>query len=231
VWPDNGRRKAEFAPPLVLPSLYAADQSQLARMVQCCLDLGLNHFHFDVMDGLFVPAHGLSLQTLDELGARFPQCQFDVHLMAWNPQAHIEDVINKAGALAFHPDSCDDPRAILERMRRESVLAGVAISPALSIEAISPLVQWADYLLVMLIEPGTSAQSSRPELIAKLRAMRLQWPDIAIIADGGIDTSNIVDVISAGADRVVVGGALFKPTPDVGYEPLLDALGCRNAAL
>lgn len=205
----------------VHPSLYAADHTRLRDAIRLSLDSGLSTFHFDVMDGAFVPATGLDLGDLGRFRDGMPDISFEVHLMVSTPRETAAHAVrNGANAVSFHPEAATDPVAILKDLKSAGVLAGIAISPGLSASDLARLVEHCDYLVVMLIEPGRTNVKSDPDLIRKLSEIRSCWPDIHLIADGGVSPESVAKVVAAGADTVVVGGALFKNNLPEAYKAL-----------
>ncbi|WP_127144635.1 hypothetical protein [Pelagibacterium montanilacus] len=229
---EEAAEPTRVPPDPIIPSLYAADHARLHDAVAAFMALGVRHYHFDVMDGAFVPARGLDLAILPSLVRAFPQAAFDVHLMVCAPAEDARTAIaSGAASVSFHPESHSEPDAVLTAIRGAGARAGVAIGPDYDPFANSNLITHADYLVAMLIEPGTRGAPCQPRLVAKLAAMRRRWPDLPIIADGGVNDRVLESILASGATSAIVGGALFEPPANVAYKALQKALGCLNAAL
>ena len=204
--------------PLILPSLYSAVRAGFQDPISVCLGLGLREIHYDVMDGRFVPATGLALDALPAILARAAGLTADIHLMVDEPMEWIADAVaSGARAVSFHPEATETPRAVIAHLRRSAVSVGIALSPDLSIAQALPLIDEADYALAMLIVPGLTGTPIRADLLAKLAALRAVRPDLRIVADGGVAPDTIAQVRAAGADAMVVGGALFAADPEHAY--------------
>ena len=188
-----------------------ADLTRLAESVREVEEAGADVMHLDVMDGHFVP----SIQAGTTMVSAVSSCAtrpVDAHLMMDNPEKHVEDFA-EAGAdiILFHVEVTPDPGPLLKRIRDLGCECGLAIKPDTPPEAVEPVADLVDSLLVMSVEPGYSGQEfmrSACDKIPELR--RMCGPDVDIGVDGGINTSTAKTVIGLGANLLVAGSAIFR---------------------
>lgn len=199
---------------IVSPSVLAADFSRLGDEIRKVADAGAEYIHLDVMDGIFVPNISFGAPVISCV-RKSTDAKFDVHLMITDPIRYIDDFI-KAGAdiITIHYESCDDPRAVLRYIKEKGALASLSIKPATPAEAIYPLINELDMVLVMTVEPGFGGQKLIPEMIDKVREIR-NYADangikIDIEVDGGVTADNASSLINAGANVIVAGSAVFR---------------------
>jgi ribulose-phosphate 3-epimerase len=185
------------------------DWGNLQREVVRLEEAGVAALHLDVMDGHFVPnlTYGLPLVATFR---RLTHLPLDVHLMIANPERYVEQYI-KAGAnlLTIHTEALDNPRPLLEKIRKLGAGAGLALNPATPLEQVAGALDLCDLVLVMSVPAGFGGQSFQSESLEKLRRLRELAPDVLLEIDGGINLSNVADCAAAGAHLLVVGSAIF----------------------
>lgn len=198
----------------ISPSVLAADLSNLAKEVADIESAGADMVHLDVMDGMFVTNISFGLPVIESLRKRSNMI-FDVHLMIDAPERYAERFI-EAGAdiLTFHLEACKESGRLLDEIRDQGVMAGISVKPGTSIEEVYPYLDRCDMVLVMTVEPGYGGQKLIPETIEKVRKLKAETKkrgiDIEIQVDGGINESNAVELINAGASILVAGSSVFK---------------------
>jgi len=196
--------------PVVLPSLLLCDFGNLEREVQKLEAAGVRGYHLDVMDGHFVPNMSYGLPIVEAM-RRLTDLPLDVHLMISDPGNYVERFV-EAGAdlLTIHAEAVEDPRPVLETIRKLGVGAGLAINPATSIEKIEAALPLCDLVLVMSVVPGFGGQAFDDVALDKLRALRSQLPDEVLLeVDGGVNEETISACGEAGAQLLVAGSAIF----------------------
>ena len=115
--------------------------------------------------------------------------------------------------VSVHVEADPHLHRTLMGIKAEGAQAGVVLNPATPLSAIEEALNFADYVLVMSVNPGFGGQKFIPESVAKVRRLRQMITerqlDVRIEIDGGIDLNNIETVVEAGAEIIVAGSAIF----------------------
>lgn len=200
------------------PSLLAADFLNLQRDIATIEQAGCDYLHFDVMDGRFVNNISFGLPLLEAIRPS-TNLILDCHLMIAQPSRYIKAFAD-AGAdiITFHVEVDEDIVDNIDRIRYLDKKVGLAINPHTETDMIMPYLDMIDMVTVMTVQPGFGGQSFRPELLANIEMFseylyrnRLN-ADIQV--DGGINLTNVDQVLDAGANVIVAGSAIFG-APDV----------------
>lgn len=198
----------------IAPSILAADFAALGQAVKDAEAAGADMIHVDVMDGQFVPPITIGADVVAALRP-LSKLTFDVHLMVQAPENHIE-AFAKAGAdiITCHPEASTHIHRTLQQVRALGCKAGLVLNPATPVSATEHLLDLADLVLVMSVNPGYGGQSFILSQLEKLKTLRTLIDhsgfDIQLEVDGGINEKTAPLAIAAGADILVAGTAVFK---------------------
>ena len=199
---------------ILAPSMLAADFKQLGKEIKTIEDNGAKYLHFDVMDGIFVPSISFGMPVLESIRPA-TNLVCDVHLMITEPIRYIE-VFKKAGAdlITIHLEACEDVDATIAKIRECGLKVGISICPETPVSALEKYVDKVDMVLIMSVHPGFGGQKFIPDSLDKIRELKAMIDaknlDVDIQVDGGIYTSNVEDVLKAGANIIVAGSAVFR---------------------
>lgn len=211
---DGGRRNWKLKRVIeIAPSILAADFMKLGREILDVERAGARLVHLDVMDGHFVPNITFGPSVVASV-AKSTQLPLDVHLMIENPERYLDDFIN-AGArrLSVHVEADAHLDRTLNYIRSRGVRPGIAVNPGTALGCLEEVLHLADFVLLMTVNPGFGGQEFIPSSLKKIRRLRQRIAsdglDCRIEVDGGIGPDNLGDVLSAGADIIVAGSAVF----------------------
>jgi len=212
----------------IAPSILSADFTRLGEEIKTVERAGASLLHVDVMDGRFVPNITVGLPVVGAI-SRATQLPIDAHLMIVEPGSYVEQFV-KAGArmVSIHIEADQHAHRTLSAIRSAGALAGIAFNPATPLFALDEALKFADYALLMSVNPGFGGQQFIPNSLEKVRRLRKMIDErglqTRIEIDGGIDVDNIADVTGAGAEIIVAGSAIFgSPDPAVAVRELREA--------
>jgi ribulose-phosphate 3-epimerase len=197
----------------IAPSILSADFSHLSEEIEAVRRGGATILHVDVMDGHFVPNLTVGLPVVKSI-AQATELPIDAHLMISEPGRYAQQFV-EAGAkmVSVHVEADAHLHRTLASIKSAGAQAGVVLNPATPIESLGEALQFADYVLVMSVNPGFGGQKFIPTSVNKVRRLRRMIEerklDTRIEIDGGIDLENIASVVTAGAEIIVAGSAIF----------------------
>lgn len=198
---------------LLAPSMLSADFGNLDKDVQMVNNSNADLFHLDIMDGVFVPNISYGFPVVKAISKKATK-PMDAHLMIINPDKYIEEFA-KLGVewLSVHYEACTHLHRTLDSIKKLNMKAGVALNPHTPISLLDDILYFADYILIMSVNPGFGGQSfieHSTEKISSLKEMILKKNlNCLIEVDGGVSAKNSQQLINAGADILVAGNAVF----------------------
>jgi ribulose-phosphate 3-epimerase len=200
-------------PLLVAPSILAADFARLGEEVRAVVEAGGDWIHVDVMDGRFVPNLTIGPLVVKALRGATDR-PLDVHLMIVEPEKYL-DAFAAAGAdvITVHAEACTHLQRTLQAIHALGRRAGVSLNPHTSEACLEYVLGDVDLVLAMSVNPGFGGQAFLPSVLPKLERLRrmidLSGREIDLEVDGGVRPGVAKDVVSAGADVLVAGNAVF----------------------
>ncbi|ENE0998569.1 ribulose-phosphate 3-epimerase [Escherichia coli] len=206
----------------ILPSIFGADILRLKDEIHFLEEEQTEILHVDLMDGTYVSNIAFGPNQIAAM-KKASSMIFDVHMMLANPERHIDDVINTgAEMIPVHYESTPHVHYIIQKIKKAGRKAGVVLNPGTPEYVIEYLLDDIDYILLMTINPGQPDQTFINKSLEKIRNAKkmISGRDIQIEVDGGVNLDNVKQVKEAGADLIVVGGALFNKQPRESYQAL-----------
>jgi ribulose-phosphate 3-epimerase len=198
---------------LIAPSILSADFVQLGAEIRAVEAAGADWIHVDVMDGHFVPNITMGPLVVEAV-RRSTSLPIDVHLMISNPDQFVE-AFSKAGAdyIAVQVETTVHLHRSIHLIKAFGKKAGAVLNPATPLSSLEWMLPDLDLVVIMSVNPGFGGQTFIPHTLDKIRALRktidAHHYKALIQIDGGVNDRTVADIVSAGADVLVAGSAIF----------------------
>lgn len=203
----------------IAPSLLAADFARLGEALETIKAAGASMVHVDVMDGHFVPDITVGQPVIASL-RKATDLTLDVHLLIERPERYVEEFAG-AGAerIAIHAEATPHLHRALDLIRGRGAKAGVALNPATPVESLADILGEVDFLNILTADPGLCEGAFIPASVEKIRAAARARSDgrldFALQVEGAVSLDNLEQLVSAGADILVVGSPIFREKSEI----------------
>lgn len=199
---------------IIAPSILSGNFANMGESVHSVEKWGADYIHCDVMDGVYVGNITFGMPMVAAL-RKITQKTLDVHLMITKPEKYVEAFADSgADIISFHPDASENPLLTMERIKNKNKLCGIVFNPDVDIDKYSYLLNNCDLVLVMTVYAGYGGQKFIIECLDRIKKVKAllkeKGRNIPIEVDGGINESTAKMAISAGAEILVAGSAVFK---------------------
>jgi len=199
---------------LLAPSILSANFTRIAEDIKTVEAAGADLLHLDVMDGHFVPNITFGPKMVKDI-KDITSLPLDVHLMISEPEKYV-DKFAESGAdwISVHYETCDHLRRLVNRIKEAGIKAGVVINPATNVELLNDILEFADFVLLMSVNPGFGGQKFIAGSLDKAKKLKeiinSKNSSAFIEMDGGIGLDNMNEVKQSGVDVFVCGNSIFK---------------------
>jgi ribulose-phosphate 3-epimerase len=203
----------------IVPSILSANFARLADEIARVERGGASILHLDVMDGHFVPNLTIGPPVVESI-RKCTRLHLDLHLMIENPDRYVTSFVQAgANSVSVHYEACRHLDGTLGMIRAAGAMAGVVLNPATPVSVLEDVLEVADYVLLMSVNPGFGGQKLIPYVLQKVRKLnamrRAKQLALPIEIDGGVHRENLAEVVRAGCDWIVTGSAVFhSPDPE-----------------
>jgi ribulose-phosphate 3-epimerase len=201
----------------IVPSILSADFARLAEEIARVERAGARLLHLDVMDGHFVSNLTIGPPVVESI-RKSTGLHLDCHLMIEHPERYAEAFVHAgANSVSVHYEAARHLDGCLNLIKKAGAMAGVVLNPATPVAVLEEVLEVADYVLLMSVNPGFGGQKLIPYVLDKVRKLdgmrRAKNLELLIEIDGGVNKENLAEVVRAGCDWIVTGSAIFH-SPD-----------------
>jgi len=201
-------------PPIVAPSILAADFANLESEVKMINDSSADWIHVDIMDGVFVPNISMGIPVVKAI-KKHASKPLDVHLMIVNPERYVE-AFHEAGAsvISVHIEASPHLHRTLQQIKALGIKAGVAVNPHTGVDQLQDIIGDIDLVCLMSVNPGFGGQKFIQHTYKKVEQLKSiiksAGAKTQIEIDGGVNLQNAKPLMDAGADVLVAGNFVFS---------------------
>jgi len=187
------------------------DYKDMGRQFELLNDF-TDAYHWDVMDGNYVPNLSLNLDMLKTLSPVIHK-PIHAHLMVTRPQDYVEHLIELGvSEISLHIDTVSRQMFRLMNLAEEAgVAVGAVLNPMETIDSLQYVLGRLASVTVMTVDPGFAGQKFIPEMLDKIAALKelklKQGYKYEIEVDGSVNPRTFERLMDAGAERFVLGSS------------------------
>lgn len=202
----------------IIPAILEIDPAELQRKLALFKD-SCRWVHIDIMDGTFVPGMTANISELGEVSEFF---NLEIHLMVKNPERYLSDCASVlAKRVYIHYEATENLGQTLSAMEKYSFQKGVVLNLETQTVLLAPYKENIGAVLCMAIIPGAQGREFMPEVLQKVKEVRVMSSRWIVGVDGGINKNDVCGVFSAGGDYAIVGSGIWtKQDPVVALREL-----------
>ncbi len=197
----------------ISPSVLSANFLDLKEQIEKLESAGVDMWHLDVMDGIFVPNISFGVPVIKSI-KKYAKAPLDVHLMIDRPHRYIKEFAEVSDYLGFHYEAGSDVAGTLKEIRSYGCKSCLTIKPCTEPEEIFEFLPLCDMVLVMSVEPGFGGQKFMPSALPKLEKLKKEIEkqnlNVELEIDGGINAETAPLAVAAGANVLVAGSFIFS---------------------
>lgn len=207
----------------IIPAIIGGDFAEVREKIRRLQGL-VTWAQLDIMDGIFTPEY--SWQNSSDLENLDSRLRLEAHLMVSEPENIIDDWLKVCNRLIIHIESTVKLEQILERIKLNAAVAVLALRLETPLEKLAPYAGQAQTIQLMSIATiGHYGEPLDSRIFERIKLLRAIYPNVKIAVDGGVTGDNTHELIAAGADRLVVGSAIWQAPV---LEEAIDALRRQN---
>jgi ribulose-phosphate 3-epimerase len=196
--------------PELIPAILAKSKIKLRKQVKI-VEQKAKTIQIDVIDNKFIHNKTIQPEKLKKISEKL---SVEVHLMVKYPLRYLEDLKRlNVNIIIFHFEAVEHRKEILDaikEIKKHKIKVSIGLNPETDAIKVKPYLNYLDHVLVMTVHPGKQGQKFIKNSLNKVKQIRSWNKKIDLEVDGGINEDNILDCYRAGANKLVVGSAIFK---------------------
>ena len=203
---------------MIIPAIIAKDFEELkAKLAQ--VEGLVSWAQIDVMDGVFTPP--TTWREPADLEKINSAINLEAHLMVEKPENIIDGWLNSpVRRILLHYESTDAEtiKKLLGKIADSGKSSGIALkleTPLWVVDFLIDALKAKSYKLeavqlMSISEIGYHGHPFEEKVLDRIKTLREKYPNVTISVDGGVNLENAPKILSAGADNLLIGSAIFK---------------------
>ena len=206
----------------IIPAILVDDFETLQDQIEL-IKLGTKRIQIDICDGQFVhnatwpyrkPDNNFEMLIREDISMPgWEKIDYEFDLMVNKPEDVVDDWVSVgATRIVLHIESKGNVAEAVKKLAGR-VEVGIALNIDTPVQMINDAMikDQIQFIQLMGIDQiGFQGQEFDTKVIAKIAEVKKAFPDMPISIDGGVSLENAQDLIEAGADRLIVGSAIFE---------------------